>query len=66
MKKTRARAGESQKRCRLGGLVRGDRYVTVNVEIPHGLDAEQKELLTELGETLEGDFNKSKRRRRKK
>ncbi len=51
---------------RLNSSGRGDQFVTVNVEIPRGLSAEQKELLTELGETLDGDFNKAKKGRRKK
>jgi molecular chaperone DnaJ len=36
----------------LKGSGRGDQYITVNVEIPKGLNAEQKELLRRLGETM--------------
>lgn len=39
---------------RLNGSSRGDQYVTVSVEIPRNLNAEQKELLTKLSESLHG------------
>lgn len=42
---------------RLHGTGRGDQFVTVNIEVPKKLNPRQKELLEELGETLE-DTNK--------
>jgi molecular chaperone DnaJ len=40
----------------LRGNGRGDQYVTVDVEIPKNLNAEQRELLEKLGKAL-GDKN---------
>ncbi len=45
---------------RVNSTTRGNLYITVNVEVPRGLNAKQKELLTSLAESF-GDKVKSKR-----
>ncbi len=46
----------------LRGAGRGDEYVTVNIVTPKGLNARQKELLREFGETLGEKHTKKKRK----
>lgn len=52
---------------RLHGNGRGDQYVSVRVAIPKNLTAEQKELLTQFGESLHGEksglFGKRKKKK---
>ena len=43
----------------LNGSGRGDQFVNIEVEIPKGLNSEQKELLRKLGESM-GDMNSGK------
>ena len=45
---------------------RGDEYVTVSVAIPKNLNAEQRELVRKLDETLGGSAGKPRRFGRKK
>lgn len=50
----------------LNGSQRGDQYVTVSVQIPKGLNSEQKELLSRLAETFgEGTAQNGKKKRKK-
>lgn len=51
---------------RLNSAGRGDQFVTVTVDIPTDLNAEQKEILTQFGETLGGDFKAKKGKKKKK
>ena len=45
----------------LNGHGRGDQYVTVTIETPHGLNREQKEALKKFSETLgEGNYEKQR------
>lgn len=46
----------------LRGAGRGDEYVTVNIVTPKGLNARQKELLREFGESLGEKHTKKKRK----
>jgi len=50
----------------LRGSGRGDQYVTVNIVVPTGLSSEQKDLLREFDTSNGGDYNESKKRRKKK
>ena len=51
---------------RLNSSGRGDQFVTVIVDIPTGLNSQQKEILTQVGETLGGDFKAKKSKKKKK
>ena len=51
---------------RLNSSGRGDQFVTVIVDIPTGLNSEQKEILTQFGETLGADFKAKKGKKKKK
>ncbi len=51
---------------RLNSSGRGDQFVTVIVDTPTGLSSEQKEILTQFGETLGGDFKAKKGKKKKK
>ena len=51
---------------RLNSVGRGDQFVTVIVDIPTGLNSQQKEILTQFGETLGGDFKAKKGKKKKK
>lgn len=51
---------------RLNSTGRGDQFVTVIVDIPTGLNSEQKEILTQFGETLGGGDFKAKKSKKKK
>ena len=51
---------------RLNSTGRGDQFVTVIVDIPIGLNSEQKEILTQFGETLGADFKAKKGKKKKK
>ena len=51
---------------RLNSTGRGDQFVTVIVDIPTGLNSEQKEILTQFGETLGADFKAKKGKKKKK
>ena len=43
------------------GSGRGDQYVTVNVNIPGGLNSNQKELLLKFGESIGNSTEKSRK-----
>lgn len=52
---------------RVGGSVRGDQYVTVNIETPKNLTKEQKELLRQFDEAADsggGLFGRSKKKKK--
>lgn len=52
---------------RMGGSVRGDQYVTVNIETPKNLTKEQKELLRQFDEAADsggGLFGRSKKKKK--
>jgi len=51
---------------RLNSSGRGDQFVTVIVDIPTGLNSEQKEILSQFGETLGGGDFKAKKSKKKK
>ncbi|MDD6188481.1 MAG: molecular chaperone DnaJ [Clostridiales bacterium] len=51
---------------RLNGTGRGDQFVTVTVETPTDLTSEQKDILSQFGETLSGDFKAKKGKKKKK
>ncbi len=50
----------------VNGSGRGDQYVTVNIETPKGLNREQKELLRQFGESLDGKGGKATKKKNKK
>lgn len=51
---------------RLNSTGRGDQFVTVIVETPTNLTSEQKDILSQFGETLSGDFKSKKGKKKKK